>query len=140
MVYLVVVIMHLVPRMATALVFFICVSNDGSEQANAQYYSTGINSREMRMCGPMLTNTLELVCQGRFNTINKKAQDAGARSRDWADNDRENFAIFPFRSRRNALSFNAANAFRRRTRNVVDECCHVKSCTIAEMKHYCERN
>ncbi|KAK6626380.1 hypothetical protein RUM43_006691 [Polyplax serrata] len=66
--------MHLVPRMATALVFFICVSNDGSEQANAQYYSTGINSREMRMCGPMLTNTLELVCQGRFNTINKKAQ------------------------------------------------------------------
>lgn len=65
--------MNLVPRMATALVFFIYVSNEGLERANAQYYNF-MNSKEMRMCGPMLTNTLELVCQGRFNTINKKAQ------------------------------------------------------------------
>ena len=66
--------MYLIPLVATGLIFFICVSNNGLEQASAQYYAGGINTREMRMCGPMLTNTLELVCQGRFNTINKKSQ------------------------------------------------------------------
>lgn len=61
--------MHLVPRMATALVFFLYVRNEGLDQAHAQ------DDREPEiMCGEKLTNAIQLVCNGIYNPMYKKSE------------------------------------------------------------------
>ncbi|KAL0273135.1 UNVERIFIED_CONTAM: hypothetical protein PYX00_005881 [Menopon gallinae] len=106
--------MHLIPRMATALVFFIYI---GEEGLNAQLLTRRYQTPK-QLCGAALSNELQLVCEGEYNSMIKKSEDNEAQLQEWRriDIDEDNYAIFPFRSRRSALAFNTSNFFRRRIR------------------------
>ncbi|KAL0273136.1 UNVERIFIED_CONTAM: hypothetical protein PYX00_005881 [Menopon gallinae] len=63
--------MHLIPRMATALVFFIYI---GEEGLNAQLLTRRYQTPK-QLCGAALSNELQLVCEGEYNSMIKKSED-----------------------------------------------------------------
>uniref|UniRef100_A0A1L8DP31 Putative conserved secreted protein n=1 Tax=Nyssomyia neivai TaxID=330878 RepID=A0A1L8DP31_9DIPT len=95
-----------------------------------------------RLCGTKLSQTLALVCENEYNTMQKKSFD----EEDYAFADQpqtiDDFPMkmpnFPLLTRMMSNSMRPGQFRRFRRQGIIDECCK-KSCTYSELKGYCGR-
>ncbi|XP_066999137.1 LIRP isoform X2 [Anabrus simplex] len=100
-----------------------------------------INKRNSgKYCGRNLSNALQALCNGVYNTMFKKSdKDSEMDDGYWIPAPPvPEEPLFPFSSRVNSAQL-VSGSFRRQTRGVYDECCR-KSCTLKELSSYCGAN
>lgn len=107
------------------------------------------HAERQQFCGKALPQMLSLVCNGCYNTRDKKYIHSSIDDSYWAwaslpkkqdgGDDLEELEESehqpPFRDRLRAADM-IGDTFRRFTRGVADECCH-KQCSISEVVNYC---
>ncbi|XP_055689823.1 LIRP-like isoform X2 [Lutzomyia longipalpis] len=94
-----------------------------------------------RLCGTKLSQTLALVCENEYNTMQKKSFDddyAFADQPQTIDDLPMKVPNLPLISRLMGNSMRPAMFRRFRRQGIIDECCR-KSCTYSELKGYCGR-
>ncbi|XP_018572613.1 LIRP-like [Anoplophora glabripennis] len=92
-------------------------------------------TKRTRYCGSHLTNTLSMVCRGRYPSYDKKSYGDGFSYNEYEGdyNDiSDNDVDFPFLSKEYSRFFVPQKI----RRGIVDECCH-KPCSINELRNYC---
>ncbi|XP_043464155.1 LIRP [Leptopilina heterotoma] len=86
-------------------------------------------------CGKHLSNALQLMCNGQYNSMFKKSgQEMEIDETPFAYDE-----LYPFRSRQSAnamIGRFGGGRFRRYSRGVHDECC-AKPCSLEELTSYC---
>ncbi|XP_018572597.1 bombyxin E-1-like [Anoplophora glabripennis] len=98
-------------------------------------YLNHLLTKRTRFCGSHLTNTLSMICQGRYPSYEKKSFGDGLGISEYEgdyDDASEAEIDFPFLSKALAKSFVPQKV---RRQGVVSECCH-KSCTLNELRYY----
>ncbi|XP_043267750.1 LIRP-like [Venturia canescens] len=103
-------------------------------QAQSDVYGQKSDSK-YKYCGKHLSNALQLLCNGVYNSMFKKS------GQEMEMDEYPYVYDYPLRSRASANAmmgrFGGAR-FRRETRGVHDECC-AKPCSIDELTSYCGR-
>ncbi|RZC41225.1 LIRP [Asbolus verrucosus] len=97
-----------------------------------------MNKRDI-YCGPKLTETLALVCQGKYNSPSKKSITDLMAYNEYdelfpSESDEDSQLDFPFLQKETANSFLPIRL--RRKVGIVDECCK-KPCSIRHLSLYC---
>jgi hypothetical protein len=92
-----------------------------------------------KYCGPQLPRILNLVCEGMYNSYQKRKPSADMDELvDFPADDSNELDLkmpsFPFKSRQD--SFQMAPSVFRHKRGIVNECC-AKGCSVRELMSYC---
>ncbi|XP_034937596.1 LIRP-like isoform X2 [Chelonus insularis] len=119
------------------LVVTLMVAHPTSSQSDIFQYGDkrqDLSGPMHRYCGKQLSNALQILCNGVYNSMFKKSDQEME-----IDADYPYPYDYPLRSRASANAmwgrFGGVR-FRRESRGVHDECC-VKSCSLQELMSYC---
>ncbi|EZA56175.1 LIRP [Ooceraea biroi] len=125
--------LNVVVTLVFAIAFLVAESGnaqvDGFPQFNTKRSSI---SAPQRYCGKKLSNALQIVCDGVYNSMFKKS----GQEMELADYPFP-YESFPFvpPERANGMLDRTSARFRR-SRGIHEECC-VNACTISELSSYC---
>ncbi|XP_015588287.1 LIRP [Cephus cinctus] len=123
--------------LAMVLVIAIVLPQMANGQSDVYQYGQKRTSITTKYCGKHLSNALQLLCNGVYNSMFKKS----GQEMEMDDYPYNYDEAYPLRSRAstNAMMGRFAGVrFRRQSRGVHDECC-VKSCSVSELTSYCGR-
>ncbi|XP_029163216.1 LIRP isoform X2 [Nylanderia fulva] len=129
-------------RLNVLVTLIIVVAFLATESGNAQadgypQFDSVLHSRTspQRYCGKKLSNALQLVCDGVYNSMFKKS---GQVEMEMADYPYEPPPFLPRARARGMLDrvFGGNKRYRRQTRGIHEECC-LNACSMNELATYC---
>ncbi|GAB1865445.1 LIRP protein [Camponotus japonicus] len=119
-----------------AIAFLVSESRNAQANGYPQFNQKPPTSVPQKYCGKKLSNALQIVCDGVYNSMFKKSLDQEMEMADYP------FAYDspPFLSRARARGMLngpfAGRRYRRESRGIHEECC-LNACTISELSSYC---
>ncbi|KAL0116721.1 hypothetical protein PUN28_009970 [Cardiocondyla obscurior] len=119
-----------------AVALLVTESGNAQMEDYAQSKRSGVNAPQ-RYCGKKLSNALQILCDGVYNSMFKKS----GHEMEMADYPvAYDYPVSPFLSRTRARAMldspPAGRRYRRQSRGIHEECC-INGCTINELSTYC---
>ncbi|XP_011863843.1 PREDICTED: LIRP-like [Vollenhovia emeryi] len=124
-----------------AVALLVTESGNAQMNGNSQSRSAGsARSPPQRYCGKKLSNALQLICDGVYNSMFKKNEEPEMEMADYPLTYEFSPPYTPFLSRTMARAILdgrlGSRRYRRQSRGIHEECC-LNACTISELSTYC---
>ncbi|XP_050536529.1 insulin-like [Daktulosphaira vitifoliae] len=100
--------------------------------------SIRVQRSPQQYCGSQLADIMKVVCRGIYNEKRNQMEN-DAEFWDYKELEDYNAIDYPFRSKREAMSFMPLSRSLRAAKKskIIEECCY-KPCWISELKGYCQ--
>ncbi|XP_050435788.1 LIRP-like [Adelges cooleyi] len=95
-------------------------------------------NQRLQYCGSRLADVLSTLCHGQYNEKSKRNQ-LDSDMWDYKELEDYNEIYYPFRSKRDAMSFITYKQPTSKNNKIIEECC-IKPCDMSEIKSYCQNS
>ncbi|XP_072743378.1 insulin-like peptide 2 isoform X3 [Anoplolepis gracilipes] len=143
-----------------AIAFLATESGNAQADGYPQFNPKRLVGTPQKYCGKKLSNALQIICEGVYNSMFKKSAQAReeantqsrrdinfdyVRTQEMEMADYPGYEFHPFMSRERARGMldgpfgRRSNRNRRESRGIHEECC-INACTISELSSYCAQS